>query len=278
MRQWMIWMVCGVVLAGNAMAQEPAAAPDAAGQEEEVSAPAPDYRFQLKIRGWFTDFDAETSELRSLRNSRLSLADELGADADNVPELHLRWQISQRNALKLQYTKLGASGDENVFKGVRVSGDLRGVILGVESDVDLHYGRLGWRHALVKKEEDTFVLETILDAAIFGVSADYRVFSPLLPWVTRDKDDLSYVVGLPVIGLAASVKPVGFLSLFGEFSGMTGGSYGYLFDAEAGVALHLHRNFGIEAGYRYFTVRGEDGDKDAEFSFDGPFIGARVQF
>jgi hypothetical protein len=68
------------------------------------------------------------------------------------------------------------------------------------------------------------------------------------------------------------------VNIFAEGSGLTAGSYGYVYDAEAGVKLIPVKFLSIIGGYRIFGIKAKHHHDYAKLMFHGPFAGATLRF
>lgn len=59
---------------------------------------------------------------------------------------------------------------------------------------------------------------------------------------------------------------------------MTAGSYGYVYDAEAGIKFIPLKFLSVMAGYRIFEVKATHNHDYARVRFHGPFAGATLRF
>ena len=255
----------------------------AVGQETATeTAPAPesgilDYQphLELQIRGWFTDLDAETNFIKNIDGDDVDAAGDLGISGENLPEFILRWQFSDRHALKLSYTQMALDGKETVVKPLWLDGELAGALNRIDSELELKYFRAGWRWTVVDTER--LKLDTILDAAVFDAEVRYKLYY-LWGLAPAEKDEMGGTAGLPLVGLSLTANPIDRVSLFAELSGMYAGNYGHLLDAQAGGRFYMTKNLFLEGGYRYFRIDAEYDDDDAMIALTGPFAGMGVRF
>jgi hypothetical protein len=238
-----------------------------------------DYRpLEIELRGWFTSIGAESSVLEEVFGGKLDIDSELGLDDDDVPEIRFRWQFAPKHALVLRYVGLDYSGSDFVAKPLLFDGGLAGIFNTVKADLSLDYGRIGWRWSVVGEAGADFKLDTILDVAILSADASYERYSLLNPFFPADDDDVGGTIALPLIGLAADLKVMSHLEIFGELSGMYLGNYGSMLDLEAGARILLGDSFTLSAGYRLLDVDAEYDDEDGNLDFSGPFVGVSVRF
>lgn len=268
-------------------------------------------RLELTLRGWYSDFDGETSVLKKLSTDNLDLDDALGFDDFTAPEARLRLRTGEKHAIELRYAYLEFDSSEYLARPFVFDGRLAGVLNRVEGDIALHYIRLGWRYRLIGTEDEKFQLDTMLDLAVFNGNADYKLYEWWNPWWVNDESDYEGWAGLPLLGVSAKLRPMDRFEIFGELSGMYAGDYGHAIDAEAGLRFIFTDAFSVEAGYRLFKLHGEwddddddmdwrdwgdfvfspgsfvrnrvvkrfyGGDDEADLQMSGPFVGATLRF
>jgi hypothetical protein len=95
---------------------------------------------------------------------------------------------------------------------------------------------------------------------------------------TPIKESEKFIFGLPTLGVALDIRHHRILNIFGEASGMTAGSYGYTYDAEAGIKLIPIKILSLVGGYRIMEFKAENDPDYAKVRVHGPFVGATVRF
>jgi hypothetical protein len=250
-------------------------------------------RLGLTVRGWRANLDGDTSLITNLIGDRLDLDRKLGIDDEDSLDARIRLQLTRNHALVFRYVYLDFSGENTVVEPLLFEGELAGLASYVESDIELHYGRVGWRWSIIGDPTERFHLDTVLDAAVFSLDASakhYDVWNYFVP----EEHSFDGTIGLPVVGLGFNGRPTKYLEVFGEFAGMYAGDYGHLFDAEAGLRLPFGDHFAIEGGYRWFAINGRFGEfddlplvpkllgaeeeKEADLTMEGPFVGVSIRF
>jgi hypothetical protein len=264
-------------------------------------------RLLIQLRGWWTDFDAQTSLVRGWFGGKIDLDDALNLDREWTPEVSLRWQFKPRHAVQLRYNYLQFDGSEFLTRGVTIDRQVIPLFAQLEADVDMHFLRLDWRRKWFMDKSDSFDFETSLGVLGFDVQGKYQAYFPGFGWIgglgpfsrgvwqrlvdaalpnyldflnaalyREDKEDIT--AALPVLGVGFDWQATRRLSLGAEISGMYAGSYGQFFDAEASLAFAITPWFDINGGYRYWRVDADDGDDDYRVVMSGPFVGGTIRF
>lgn len=229
---------------------------------------------ELEGRYWFTDLTSSIkAESRSIPGTDIDFDEDLGLDADDSPEARLTFFTGPFSRIRLAYTRLNFEGDKTLSRTVTFEGETFTANTRVASELELHYGRLGWLFQPV-------VLPGILR---FGGLLELKGFFIDASLRTRDvspevRESVRFPLVLPTIGLALDVTALPKLHLFAEASGLPAGDYGHIVDAEVGVRFIPIRFFSLSAGYRIFDIRAGDDDNFAKLRIFGPFVGASVRF
>jgi hypothetical protein len=114
-----------------------------------------------------------------------------------------------------------------------------------------------------------------------GTLVEAKGFDLDLELVSMDEnveDSESLPIALPTVGLVADLNPIDAINVYGEISGVSAGSYGYLYDAEAGVKFIPFHNFTVTAGYRILKLDVEVDEDEALLEISGPFLGGSIRF
>lgn len=228
----------------------------------------------LEGRYWFTDLKASIkAKSGSLPGTDIDFGDDLGLESEDAPELRLTFWAGPASRIRLAYSRLHFEGDKTLSRTVTFEGDTFTANQRVVTDLEIHYGRIGW---LWQPLAIPGILRFggLLEAKGFFVEAELetRAVSP------RVKENAVFPLVLPTIGLALDVTPHRMFNLFAEASGLPAGDLGHVVDAEVGVRFIPIRFVTISAGYRIFDIRVGDKDDFAKLRISGPFVGASVRF
>jgi hypothetical protein len=165
-------------------------------------------------------------------------------------------------------------GDTNLTKAIDFNGETYNVGTLVESKLDIRYFRLGWAWQFINMGKGKLKLGTLVEGKVFWANGSLE--APNLSPPVKESGNL--VFGLPTIGLALDINPHRILNIFVEGSGMYAGSYGYMYDVEAGVKLIPIKILSILAGYRILEFKGQIEHNFVRARVYGPFVGGTVRF
>lgn len=229
---------------------------------------------ELEGRYWVPDLDASIKvDDDSLPGTDIDLEDDLGLDREEAPEGRLTIRTGLVSRLRLAYTRLAFDADETLERTIQFGGETFAAGQTVASEVEVHYGRVGWFWQPVTVP-GILRFGPLFEVKGFWVEASIETRGPG-PTVSETE---RFPLALPTVGLALEVTPHDLIQLFVEASGVPLGDLGHVVDAEAGVRLTPLPILAISAGYRAFDVRIGDDDDKAELTLFGPFVGAVLRF
>jgi hypothetical protein len=223
----------------------------------------------IEGRYWFADLDASAKvKSGSVPGTRIDFDNELGVENENLPELRLTFSTGLNSKIRLAYLHGDFEGDRTIERSFQFAGKTFTANSRVESEMELHYGRIGWtwQFPLVP---GVFRIGPLIELKGLVVDASVRSSS------IRESELIP--MAFPTVGgmLNVSIKS---LDLFAEVSGLPFGELGHIVDAEAGVRFVPIRFFTLSAGYRFFDVRVGKDDNFAKLNLSGPFVGASLRF
>jgi hypothetical protein len=229
---------------------------------------------ELEGRYWIPDLSGKVKASETFINTEVDFKRDLGIKDENFPEARLTWYTGPKSKIRLAYTQAGFDGDENLDRTIEFNGQTYTVGTRVETDVKVRYLRLGWAWQFIDIGEGVVKLGTLLEGK--GFWGKVSIEAPDLSPSVRESE--KFLLGLPTLGIALDINPHKMINIFGEASGLTAGSYGYVYDAEAGVKLIPIRFFSIIVGYRIFDIKAKYHSDYAKLRFHGPFAGATLRF
>lgn len=227
---------------------------------------------EVEGRYWMTDLTAKAKIVSSQIGADFDFKSDLGLEDENFPEIKLVFHRGANNKYAFSYTQIGYSADHNVTRQVEFSGETFTSGSRVTTDLDIKYLSFVWVWQFLNLPENKLKFGSV--AGIKAMSADIALNASGLGISKSD----SIVGGLPVIGLALDINPIGMINLFSEVSGLSAGSYGHFIDAEAGIKLIPMRFVSLTGGYRVINMRADYDPDFAEIEFKGPFVGGTVRF
>lgn len=231
--------------------------------------PAPEqYHLRVEYREWRPNLDAQIQKgFGEAEGTLLDLKTDLAVLDERTWDVDATLKLSPGFKLRGSITPLDYKGDTaapftfdfgNVTypRGTRVLSTVKG-----------HYYTGAFEWDFVKRSEGFFGV--FLGAKIFDVDA-----------VVVDVDQNQRVVEtgrlpIPVLGVAGRYY-AGHLSLEGEFSGLTIGDRGHLWELDASARLHLSDRLAVQGGYRRITLEGKDQRDFVSFRLAGWTFGVEL--
>jgi hypothetical protein len=233
-----------------------------------------DVTLEFEGRYWFTTLKGNVKVTLNDIGTGVDLKRDLDIDDEGYPELRLTWYTGPKSKIRLAYTQADYEGDKNLTKTIEFNGETYHVGTRVETDFDLRYIRLGWAWQFINVGKGFLKLGTLVEAKGFWGKA--AIEAPDLAIPVKKSENFYFV--LPTIGLALDINPHRMLNIFAEGSGMYAGSYGYMYDAEAGIKLIPIKILSILAGYRILEFKAGNDPDYAKVRVYGPFVGVTVRF
>ena len=228
----------------------------------------------IEARYWLADLDGSAKiEGDSIPGTSLDLDGDLDVEDADLLELRLTIGTGLNSKLRFAYTYGEFDGNRTLDQSIEFAGTTFAAGSRVESDIAVHYGRIGWAWqflavpGIFKIGPLLEVKGLVVDTSLRGRAAGDAVReSALVPMV------------FPTVGLMANVTPLDWLEIFAEVSGIPFGDLGHIVDADAGVRVTPLPLLSIFAGYRLLDARIDIDDDVAELTLSGPFLGASVRF
>ncbi len=258
--------------------------------------PVLDDRFTFYLGGFFPDVDSSVtlhSDFIPGPGDRIDFEDEFSLeDSKNVLWGGMKWQISRRNQLQIEYLQLNRDASAGAVTRDFVFGDsIVQVGAEVDTEFDLGIGRVTYGYSFINDDNKKAVLLAGLHWADVEVAVGFRgavidaeTGLPIAVGETKVEDE-DIAIPLPHLGgqfsYAFSSKWLMRAQLIG-FKLEVGDWDGTLIDAGLDLAFMPWRHFGIGVGYRYFDVdiEGDGSSLDGEFEFEykGPTLFAVYSF
>ncbi len=229
---------------------------------------------EFEGRYWIPDLRGKVKASETFLDTDVDFKRDVGIKDENFPEARLTWYPGPKSKIRLAYTQAGFEGDEILNRTIEFDGQTYAAGTRVETDVKVRYVRLGWAWQFIDIGKGAVKLGTLLEGKGFWGKASLEA-PDLAPPVKESK---KFFFGLPTIGIALDINPHEMVNIFGEASGLTAGSYGYVYDAEVGVKLIPVKFLSIIAGYRIFDIKAKDNHDHAKLRLHGPFVGATLRF
>ncbi|MDA8388229.1 MAG: hypothetical protein M0Z58_06180 [Nitrospiraceae bacterium] len=231
-------------------------------------------KIELDGRYWITSISGNVQVSGSgLAPTDVDLKSDLNVSNSDVPDVRLIWHTGDKSWIRLSYTYLHYDGNTSLPRSVNFNGRTYTVSDRVASDLTINYASLGWAWQFINIA-DVVKFGTLISAK--GLWTDASLNDQTMG-VSESKN---FAFGLPTVGAALDITPPLIpIDLFGEFSWMTAGKYGRLYNTEAGLKIKPPIPFlSIIGGYRIFDMTAKDDPDFAHVKIEGPFAGATLAF
>jgi len=221
-------------------------------------------------RYWFTTLDSNVTYNDVLVGTEIDLIDDLGVeDSKAFTEGRIALKMGKHN-LRYSYAKLSWKGDKALSRTINFGGETYAATTQVNSTLDIGYHRLGYEYDLFDTLSNKIGL--IFDIKYLDLNVNIKAA------VGGTDKTLSSQIPIPTIGAIVKINMPALFSVTAEATGITLGSTGYLYDAEAMVSFHPLPFVNLSGGYRMFVMDFEyDNDKFA-FDLTGPFLSLGASF
>ena len=233
-----------------------------------------DVKLEFEGRYWFTDLKGDIKITENDIGSDIDLKDDLDIKDEGYPEARLTWYTGKNSRIRVAYTQVAYEGDANLQRTFEFDGTTYNAGTRVLTDLDIKYARIGWAWQFINIGSGIVKLGTLLEARGFWTEATLE--APDLATPLKEKEEFWFV--LPTIGAILDINPHRMVNIFAEGSGLPAGSYGYMYDVEAGVKLIPIKILSIMGGYRLMEFKAKDDPDFAKVRVYGPFVGVTVRF
>ena len=235
------------------------AATDARAQDPDQRHPSERYHLRLQYRYFTPDLTGDTRK-GSDDVGFVDFNDDLGFEEENTFDARAYIQFGRGKKLRASYTPLDYAGDQAAPKtftygdtryeiGTHVISSVKGGYLSAD---------IQWDFVTTPKAFLGFIIGAKaidVDSVVFDVDDN-----------EREAD--TYRIGVPVIGLIGRAYS-GKFSIEGEFSGLTIGDRGHMYDGDATARFHVSDRLALQAGYRILRLTGKDSDQELNVKLNG---------
>ena len=223
--------------------------------------------FAIEARYFAPQFNGhvQTDSLRGATGSdRVDFKNDLGYSNETPTEFILKY-----NNVSVDWVHLHNKGDVN--RDFELNGNTYRV--GSASSVlNIDYIKAKVENNLLNVGNGKLKWDYGITAMKFDVSADGTAFG------ISYSDSESIWAPLPTVGVKYQVPLAQNLTGSVGISGIYAGSYGYLYDLEAGLKYTPISYLSINAGYRDIKLSIEHNDDNAGIRLNGPFVGVQYNF
>lgn len=216
---------------------------------------------------WRPDLTAELKV--GVLGTRVDVKEDLAVADNDTFRVGVTLRVTDMNRFRLTYTRLDYAGDATIDRDIVFQGRVYSVNTQVLSSLDGGYMSGDYRFGVVRR--DTFELDGIVGVKYADVDA--LLVSPNL----GQRALASLKAPVPVVGVSARAYggPVGFT---GEFSGLTIGKRGTLYELDLRGRAMVSRHITGHVGYRRLHIRVDDEPDFGLFKPGGFYFGAEVGF
>jgi hypothetical protein len=233
-----------------------------------------DVTLEIEGRYWFTNLKGNVNVTDHDIGTDIDFKRDLDIKDANYWENRITWYTGPKSKIRIAYTQVNYEGDQTLTKTVGFNGQTYNVGTRVETDFDIKYLRIGWAWQFINIDKGLIKFGTLIEGKGFWVKASLEAPDLAPPVSEKEK----FLFGLPTIGVALDINTHKMLNIFAEASGLPAGSYGYVYDAEAGIKLIPIKILSLMGGYRILDFKAKHDPDYAKVRVHGPFLGVTVRF
>ena len=241
-------------------------AAEARAQDPDSRHPAERYVVRLQYREFLPTLTGDTRK-GTEESSFVDFNDDLGFDDKRTFDARGFLQLGRGKKLRGSYTPLDYRGDQSAPRTFTYGGTRYERFTRVVSSVKGGYASLDMEWDLVTRPKGFFGI--VVGAKAFDV--DTVVFDAADN--VREVD--TFRVPIPVIGVTGRGY-AGRFSVEGEFTGLTAGSRGHMYDGDAAVRFHVSDRLAVSAGYRVLRLTGKDDEDELNLRLGGWQFGVEL--
>ena len=241
------------------------AAGEARAQDDQRN-PAERYFARFQYRHFLPDMTGDTHK-GSDDVGFVDFNDDLGFAEETTFDARGYFQFSRGKKIRLGYTHLDYAGNQIAPKtftygdnryeiGTQVQSSVNGGYLSADLEFDFVTRPTGFLGFVVGAKAID------VDTLVFDVEDNVREVD-------------TYRIAVPALGLIGRWY-AGKFSLEGEFSGLTAGDRGHIYDADATARFHLTDRIAFQGGYRWLRLKASDDDQEVNFKLSGWEVGVEL--
>lgn len=233
-----------------------------------------DVKLEFEGRYWFTDMEGKVKVTENDIGTDVDFKKDLDMKDVGYPEVRLTWYTGKNSRIRAAYTQVEYEEDTDLRRTIIFDGGIYPVGTRVLTETDMRYFRIGWAWQFINIDKGFFKLGPLIEGIGFWVEASLE--APNLTPPIKESEEFWF--GLPAVGMALNVRPHRLLDVFAEGSGMYAGSYGYVYDCEAGIKLVPIKLLSFLGGYRILDFKAKHDPDYFKVRLHGPFVGVTVRF
>lgn len=230
-----------------------------------LAAPGAQAIVNVEGRYWFSNFDDKVKISKgSVIGTDINLVDDLGVDdSRNFWEGRITLELGSHK-LRYGFMPLEWKGSKSLNRSITFNGQTYSASTNVNTELKADYHRLGYEYDIIDSLNNK--LGVIFEVKYFDAKASLDAPSAGIHESADGK------APIPTIGVAAQVGLPFLFSVGGEVTGITVGSKGYMYDAEAAVNFKPAPFVIVSGGYRILKLHAENSDDLADLEVKGPFL------
>ena len=217
-------------------------------------------------------YTMETTSSASGQKVTLNFRDSLDIRNVNAPELKATW-----GKFELDYIRVHQDGDRLLSEPINYHGyQFNNVALHTIQNVD--YVSLDWKQKIYHKDWLNVYGGTGLKLYYTSTSLQGKAEGTDTHKITNT---MFRAVPTVSLGVTAYLDKAKTLALSSNFSGMTMGCYGYVYDYEAGLRYQPNKKISVLAGYRAIDMNADMSVHDTDrpmYRLRGPYVGLAGHF
>ncbi len=233
-----------------------------------------DVILEFEGRYWFTDMEGKIKVTENDIGTDIDFKEDLDIKDEGYPEVRLTWYTGKNSRIRAAYTQVKYEEDTDLQRTIIFDGKVYPVGTRVLTEADIRYLRIGWAWQFINIGRGFLKLGTLVEGIGFWVEGSLEAPN-LIPPI---KESEEFWFGLPTVGVALNLRPHRMLDIFAEGSGMYAGSYGYVYDCEAGIKLIPIKLLSLLGGYRILDFKAKHDPDYIRAKVHGPFVGVTVRF
>jgi hypothetical protein len=243
--------------------------------ELEATTTGEDYRIELSGTLWNPNLAGIISSQRlGLIGSNIDFIDDLGFTQTRFKDVRVVLRPSRKSRFRVQYTPVSYTAETSLKRDLVFNGQKFPLNLPVQSQFDWKVWRFGYEYDVIYR--DRGFVGVLLEGRYTQMTAELA--SPLVAEYTKVR------APLPAIGLVGRAYVLPEVALNFEVS-MFRVPEGSIPDVEANYydwdihgTVNLHRNVGLQIGWRRITTFLEIEEDTGDVKFQGLWFGAALRY
>jgi hypothetical protein len=241
--------------------------PALAAAQEELP-PAEHFGLRVEYREFRPTFTGDVRKSSGTRTGTLvDIVSDLGIQDERTFEVKGTIQLRLGHRLRGSFTPLTYTGDVQARRDFRYGDTEFERFDNVRTRLKGRYYSAAYEWDFIRGPHG--YLGALLGAKIFDMD------STLVDVSKNQRESDTIQAPIPVLGVTTRLY-YGRLSLEGEFSGLSLGSRGSLWEFDTSLRVHLSDRLAAQGGYRSLSLRAEDGNDEGDLQIKGWTFGLEI--